>query len=194
MSWFFPPVMLPAVILAISSQEERTFMAELYMKHHRLMRYTARRYMHVDADVEDVVSDAVVALHGRIDTLRTLEEKALRAYIVTAVRNTALNALIVQRRARERTAPDGEAALNAVSDRVNVEAQVQLEDELRLVLDAIHALPQKEQDVLWLRFACSSTNEEIAQATGLAPESIRKYLSRARARLRAAVYGEEAGR
>lgn len=169
-------------------------MTELYLHHHRLMRYTARRYMRTSADAEDVVSDALVALHGKLATLRTLEEKPLRAYIVAAVRNTALNALVAQRRVQERTAPGGEEALTALRDRADVEKQVQLEDELRLVLDAIRALPRKEQDVLWLHFAQRRTNEEIAAATGLAPTSIRKYLSRARARVRAAVYGEEAER
>ena len=192
MSWLLAPVVLPAVLLAIADEEERSFLAEIYMRHHRLMRYTARRYLTQEADAEDAVSDALVALHGKLPLLRTLEEKALRAYIVTTVRHTALNLCIARQRAQERSAPDGELALARVRDRVNVEKQVQLEDELGAVLTAIRELPEKEQTVLWMRFARSSTNEEIARATGLSPESIRKYLSRARARLRRTVYGKGA--
>lgn len=192
MPWFLAPVMLPAVLLAIADDEERRFMAEVYLHHHRLMRYTARKYMPVEADAEDVVSDALVALYGRIDTLRQLEEKPLRAYIVRTVRNTALNALVVQRRMLQRTADSGDALCDLPGS-ADVEGQLLLAEELRRVLTAIHALPQKEQDVLWLRIAQGRTNEEIAAATGLSPESIRKYISRARARLRTAVYGEGAG-
>lgn len=192
MPWFLAPAMLPAVLLAIADDEERRFMAEVYLHHHRLMRYTARKYMPVEADAEDVVSDALVALHGRIDTLRLLEEKPLRAYIVRAVRNTALNALIAQRRVQQRTEERGEM-LNKLPGSADVEGQLLLAEELRRVLTAIHALPQKEQDVLWLRIAQGRTNEEIAAVTGLSPESIRKYISRARAKLRTAVYGEGAG-
>lgn len=192
MSWLLAPVVLPAVLLAIADEEERSFLAEIYMRHHRLMRYTARRYLTQEADAEDAVSDALVALHGKLPLLRTLEEKALRAYIVTTVRHTALNLCIARQRALERSAPDGELALARVRDRVNVEKQVQLEDELGAVLTAIRELPEKEQTVLWMRFARSSTNEEIARVTGLSPESIRKYLSRARARLRHVVYGKGA--
>lgn len=192
MPWFLAPVMLPAVLLAIADDEERRFMAEVYLHHHRLMRYTARKYMPVEADAEDVVSDALVALYGRIDTLRRLEEKPLRAYIVRTVRNTALNALVVQRRMLQRTADSGDALCDLPGS-ADVEGQLLLAEELRRVLTAIHALPQKEQDVLWLRIAQGRTNEEIAAATGLSPESIRKYISRARARLRTAVYGEGAG-
>ena len=165
-------------------------MAEIYLQHHRLMRYTARRIMPVEADAEDVVSDALVALHGKIDTLRGLAEKPLRAYIVKTVRNTALNALAAQRRVQQRTAGDGE--MPDLPGRADVEGQVLLEEELRRVLAAIHALPQKEQDVLWLRIVQGRPEEEIAASTGLSPESIRKYVSRARAKLRAAVYGEGA--
>lgn len=192
MPWFLAPVMLPAVLLAIADDEERRFMAEVYLHHHRLMRYTARKYMPVVADAEDVVSDALVALYGRIDTLRRLEEKPLRAYIVRTVRNTALNALVVQRRMLQRTTDSGDALCDLPGS-ADVEGQLLLAEELRRVLTAIHALPQKEQDVLWLRIAQGRTNEEIAAATGLSPESIRKYISRARARLRTAVYGEGAG-
>lgn len=192
MSWLSVPLMLPAVLLAIADEEERSFLAEIYMRHHRLMRYTARRYLRQEADAEDAVSDALVALHGKLPLLRTLEEKALRAYIVTTVRNTALNLCIARQRAEGRSVPDGEETLAHVRDRVNVEKQVQLEDELRAVLEAMRELPGKEKTVLWMRFALSSTNEEIAEATGLSPESIRKYLSRARARLRTAVYGKGA--
>lgn len=192
MSWLLAPVVLPAVLLAIADEEERSFLAEIYMRHHRLMRYTARRYLTQEADAEDAVSDALVALHGKLPLLRTLEEKALRAYIVTTVRNMALNLCIARQRAEGRSVPDGEETLARVHDRANVEKQVQLEDELGAVLTAIRELPEKEQTVLWMRFALSSTNEEIARATGLSPESIRKYLSRARARLRAAVYGKGA--
>lgn len=192
MLWLTPPLMLPAVLLAIGDEEERSFMASLYISHHRLMRCTARRYLRQDADVEDVVSDALVALHGKLPTLRTLEEKALRAYIVTAVRNTALNALVKQRRQQDHTAPQGDDAVAMLCAPTDVERQVQLEDELQRVLTAIHALPQKEQDVMWLRLAQNCTNEEIAEATGLSSQSIRKYLSRARARVRAAVYAEGA--
>lgn len=192
MLWLTPPMLLPAVLLAIGDEEERSFMASLYITHHRLMRFTARRYLQQDADVEDVVSDALVALHGKLATLRTLEEKALRAYIVTAVRNTALNALVKQRRQQDRTVPEGDEAIAMLSGPADVERQVQLEDELQRVLTAIHALPPKEQDVLWLHLAQGCTNEEIAEATGLSTQSIRKYLSRARARVRAAVYAEGA--
>lgn len=192
MPWFLAPMMLPAVLLAIADDEERRFMAEVYLHHHRLMRYTARKYMPVEADAEDVVSDALVALYGRIDTLRRLEEKPLRAYIVRTVRNTALNALVVQRRMLQRTADSGDSLCDLPGS-ADVEGQLLLAEELRRVLTAIHALPQKEQDVLWLRIAQGRTNEEIAAATGLSPESIRKYISRARARLRTAVYGEGAG-
>lgn len=191
MPWFLAPAMLPAVLLAIADDEERRFMAEIYLHHHRLMRYTARKYMPVEVDAEDVVSDALVALHGKIATLRTLTDKPLRAYIVRTVRNTALNALVARRRDMQRTAGDGEA-LADLPGGADVEGQLLLEEELRRVLAAIHALPRKEQDVLWLRIVQGCTEEEIAASTGLSPESIRKYVSRARAKLRTAVYGEGA--
>ena len=92
----------------------------------------------------------------------------------------------------QRTADSGDALCDLPGS-ADVEGQLLLAEELRRVLTAIHALPQKEQDVLWLRIAQGRTNEEIAAATGLSPESIRKYISRARARLRTAVYGEGAG-
>lgn len=53
-------ILIPAVILAIESEDDRTFMSEVYLKHHRLMLKTARSI--AGTDTEDVLSDSCVAL------------------------------------------------------------------------------------------------------------------------------------
>lgn len=186
------PLMIPALILSLQNDAERRFMTDLFVRHHRLMLFTAQRYLPQRADAEDAVSDSLVALHRHCDTLRTLEEPALKAYIVRTVRNTALNLCSRQQLERTHAAPEAEETIRMTAVPVNVEQTAQLQDELTRVLHAIRALPLKQQTVLRMKLHQHRSDQEIAGVTGLSPESIRKTLSRARANLRLAVYGKEA--
>lgn len=169
-------------------------MTDLYVRHHRLMLYTAQRYVRQPADAEDAVSDSLVALHRKVGILRGLDEAALRAYIVRTVRNTALNLCIRQRLERSHAEPDGEELLQQAAADANVERTALLQDELARVLSAIRALPLTQQAVLRMKLHQQASDREIAAVTGLSPESIRKTLSRARASLRRSLYGKEAGK
>lgn len=44
-------ILIPAVILAIESEDDRAFMSEVYTKHSRLMLKIARSIAGVDAEV-----------------------------------------------------------------------------------------------------------------------------------------------
>lgn len=186
-------LLMPMAILMLDSQEDQRFMAELYQAHLPRMLAVARRYLPEGTEAEDAVSDSVMALIRHIDTLRSLPANTLPAYIVSTVRNQALNHLRsrARRDARFLHTADGEP-WQLPSD-VNVEGQILLEEELRLVLRVMRALPEKEQLVLRLRLGQGMDDASIAALTGLSPASIRKYLSRARSRIRDAVYAKEDG-
>lgn len=73
----------------------------------------------------------------------------------------------------------------------NVEESVELKEKLSAVLWAIDSLPEKERLVLILYSQKHKNYREIASIAGLSEESIHKYLSRARSKIRAAICKEE---
>lgn len=79
-------MMIPIVIMAIESDDDRAYMTDVYLKHRALMLKVAWRYTNDESQVDDIVSESCVALIRHLDSLKTMEEKTLRIYITTTVK------------------------------------------------------------------------------------------------------------
>ena len=126
---------------------------------------------------EEVVQDAFVAMHGRWSRLRD-PDKAL-AYLRQAVVNRSRSALrhrgVVERYvARQAPPPDAAPADDGVAAAGRRTA----------VLDAMRALPDRQREVLALRYYLDLSEAEIADALGIARGSVKAHASRGAATLR----------
>ena len=75
----------------INDVDDRAFMQEVYQQNERLMYAIALKYASNTQDCEDIVHDTVEKLCKNIAKIKELPNSALRAYVVYAVRNTAIN-------------------------------------------------------------------------------------------------------
>ena len=66
--------MIPMVIMAIESDDDRAFMSDVYVKHRALMVKIARNYTSETADIDEIISESCVALIQHSDSLRAREE------------------------------------------------------------------------------------------------------------------------
>lgn len=181
---------VPNVIVKMPEGDDRTYMEELYLKYHRLMYASAWKFFQEQYTVEDIVSTACIALMRNLSTLRRLEEPQLRVYIVASVRSASINHYNIQKRASEHFASVDASDIENAPDDFNLENRFEIEDELERVLEALKHLPEKEQMVMRMKYAEGMKDEEIAGIVGLSPNSIRKYVSRARQKLIQMMYGE----
>ncbi len=166
----------------IQDEGDAALMEGLYLSHYRLMYYQALRVLRNPEDAQDAVSQAMIRLIKKISVLRELPCNKQEAYLVITVRNTAIN-LFNQRKARVNQM-DGQP-LEAVADRPELgpEARILDMDGVERVKDAIRRLPQRERDALMMRYFQKLSDQEIAQAMGIAHVSARALISRARKRL-----------
>ena len=178
-------IILPLVISSMPQGEARDYMAWLYREHHRLMFATAWKYFRDKHTVEDIVSDSCVALMKNIDTLRGLDRIKLRAYIVSAVKSASLDYIDKSQRRAKYVIHASDEAMRTVSDKTDVQQEVALRQEVADVWSAIAKLGYKEQRIMQLRYSQGLTDQEIARKLNLSEESIRKYVSRARAHIKA---------
>lgn len=185
-------LLIPLAVQTIADDSDRTLIESLYRQHYRLMRTTASRYCQDKMDVEDILSDSLVALIPKVEQLRSMESRAQSAYILTTVRNTAISYLRRRKLTSALFLLGSEETLTRVADQTTVEQRIILEDELNRVLQAIRTLPAKEQAVLRMKYDMNMRNEEIAKSLGLSEESIRKYLSRGRKHIKEAMFAKEA--
>ena len=179
-------ILIAAVILAIESEEDRTFMSDVYRKHRQLMLNVARFIS--DTDAEDVLSDSCVALIQVIEKLKTMNDSEMRKYIVITVRNTALNHWHKRQRETAMFRPYSEEDDVQMGVVPSSEHRIVLQEELCLVREALKTLTPRERDLLRMKYGEGKCNAEIAELTGLSPNSISQYVSRVRARLKAALY------
>jgi RNA polymerase sigma-70 factor (sigma-E family) len=164
-----------ALVERLSADEAVT---TLYTAHYRsLVRTAAFLLRDVDA-AEEVVQDAFVAMHGKWGRLRE-PHKAL-AYLRQAVVNRSRSALrrrgVAERYAPPRTSdvPSAESGALAALDR-------------HAMIAALGELPRRQREVLVLRYYADLSEQQIADAVGISPGSVKSHASRGVAALRRAL-------
>ena len=182
-------IILPSVILSMPAGEDRDFMEQLYREHYRLMFATAWKYSDNKEAVEDIVSDGCLSLMRNLYTLRNLGDHKLKAYIVTTIRNTSFDYFEKQKTSRSVPLDDNEW-IGQLTGKHDLERKVFLREELASVCEAIDMLSPNERQVMRMKFFMNLSDEEIAGRVGISVNSIRSYISRARKKLKAMIYGE----
>ena len=120
---------------------------------------------------EDVVQEAFAGLYRRW-SLRD-RESAL-TYVRSAVLNGSRTAL---RRRRRPFRTVHEAPV------WSAEAAAMVGEDRREVMEALHRLPARQREALVLRYFCDLSAEEIADAMGISPGTVKSTTSRAIAAL-----------
>lgn len=160
--------------------DSRQFLEGLYQNYHRLMYQTACKWLETAADREDLVQEALVKLIEKEELLRTLKKESLVCYIVHTVRNTAFKHLNKRKNTDAlltELEEDGPAGEPPVDDRLL------REEQFRHLRQAWSALPEREKLLLEGRYLFGESDEELAQALGCKPGSVRMALTRARREL-----------
>lgn len=152
---------------------------ELYAAHWRRLVRLAVLLVRDVGTAEEVVQDAFVAVHGRWGRLHD-NDKALaylRQAVVNGSRSVLRHRVVVDRHLRATgprplaTAPDADAgALDAA--------------RRGAVLEALGQLPDRQREVLVLRYYLDLSEAEIAEALGIARGSVKSHASRGAAMLR----------
>ncbi|MCU0265572.1 MAG: SigE family RNA polymerase sigma factor [Actinomycetia bacterium] len=151
-----------------------TALTVLYTAHHRsLVRIAGLLLRDVDA-AEDVVQDAFVGLYRRWYRLRDPDKAA--AYLRQATVNGARSAL-----RRRGTARRALPRLLPTATDPDVAAQVTAR---HTVTDALARLPERQREVLVLRYYADLSEAQIADTLGISRGAVKTHASRGLAALR----------
>jgi RNA polymerase sigma-70 factor (sigma-E family) len=150
-------------------------LTQLYAAHYAaLVRLAALLLRDTDA-AEDVVQDAFVAMHGHWRKLRD-PHKGL-AYLRQAVVNRARSVLRHRGVVARHPEPQPAHAPAADRDVLDLERRGQL-------LAALDGLPQRQREVLILRFYLDLSEAQIAETLGISRGAVKSHGSRALSQLR----------
>lgn len=150
----------------------------LYAAHWRRLVRLSVLLVRDQGTAEEVAQDAFVALHKRWRRLRDPDRAA--AYLRQTVVNRSRSVL------RHRAVVDRHAAALRREEPVTDGADAPALDRARrdTVLDALAALPDRQREVLALRYYADLSEAEIADALGIARGSVKAHASRGAAALR----------
>ncbi len=155
-----------------------TAVEELYAAHYRRLVRLAVLLVRDLETAEEVVQDSFVAMHGRWRSLK--EPDHALAYLRQTVVNRARSVL------RHRGVQERHAAAHRADQPPEPGAdQRALGAERRgQMLDAMRALPDRQREVLALRYYLDLSEAEIASALGISRGAVKSHASRGVAALR----------
>lgn len=166
----------------INDVDDRAFMQEVYQQNERLMYAIALKYASNTQDCEDIVHDTVEKLCKNIAKIKELPNSALRAYVVYAVRNTAINfrkhQSTINRHIQQLSGDDSSSEYDQPES--IIERIEDLQEKRTRLTKVWMQLTDAEQELLYRKYVLEQTTEELAGIFQCSRDSIRMRLSRAR--------------
>ena len=166
----------------INDVDDRAFMQEVYQQNERLMYAIALKYASNTQDCEDIVHDTVEKLCKNIAKIKELPNSALRAYVVYAVRNTAINfrkhQATINRHIQQLSGDDSNSEYDQPES--IIERIEDLQEKRTRLTKVWTQLTDAEQELLYRKYVLDQTTEELAGIFQCSRDSIRMRLSRAR--------------
>lgn len=148
---------------------------ELYAAHYRRLVRLSVLLVRDRETAEEVVQDSFVAMHGRWRSLRE-PDKGL-AYLRQTVVNRSRSVLRHRGVQAAYTPP-------ASADRPGADEEALASERRARVLDALRGLPDRQREVLALRYYLDLSEAEIAESLGISRGAVKSHASRGVAALR----------
>jgi RNA polymerase sigma-70 factor (sigma-E family) len=158
-----------------SSWDADAAVEELYAAHYRRLVRLAVLLVRDVGTAEEVVQDSFVAMHGRWRKLRD-PDKAL-AYLRQTVVNRSRSALR-HRAVEARNRPE------PLRDVAGADEATLAAERRAVVLDALRELPDRQREVIALRYYLDLSEAQIAEALGISRGAVKSHASRGAASLR----------
>ena len=166
----------------INDVDDRAFMQKVYQQNERLMYAIALKYASNTQDCEDIVHDTVEKLCKNIAKIKELPNSALRAYVVYAVRNTAINfrkhQSTINRHIQQLSGDDSDSEYDQPES--IIERIEDLQEKRTSLTKVWMQLTDAEQELLYRKYVLDQTTEELSGIFQCSRDSIRMRLSRAR--------------
>ncbi|ARP49943.1 MULTISPECIES: RNA polymerase sporulation sigma factor SigE [Caproicibacterium] len=165
----------------------------------RLVVYIAKKFESPGAGAEDLISIGTIGLIKAVNTFRPEKKIKLATYASRCIENEILMYLRKSSQLKNEISIDdplnvdwdgNELLLADVlgSDSDTVSSGIETENDRRMLLEAVYALPPRERRIMEMRFGLNSqkehTQKQVADALGISQSYISRLEKRIIARLR----------
>jgi RNA polymerase sigma-70 factor (ECF subfamily) len=128
---------------------------------------------------EDLVADVFERAFLKAGSLRN--DEAFSTWLFTIARNVVASH---DRKSGRETPVDPDVMKAIAPSRASVEGEILLREDLATLMELLREFPQREQDIVALKFDAELPNGQIAQIMGLSEANVRVILFRTLRKLR----------
>ena len=185
-------LLIPLCIIQMTSDDDRNWMTDVYIRHADMMKRIAKRYLSSPQEVEDAIIQSCISIIRHSDQLREMEPAAVARYIAKTVHHQALENAQRLNRERLRFQNLSDENILTTADPQVAENRLVLMEEVEMVLQAIQRLPERQRVVLKMRVFDELEDSDIASRLSITESSVRKYVHNARKNLLKMLYAEDA--
>lgn len=169
--------MLPVIISAIESPEDRDLMTEFYNKYNGRMYAEAWKHLSIPEDVEDIVLEAFAKIIDKMETFRTLAPGQRVQYAVTTVRNLSY---ILTKRKSLYTMVSFETMEYEIEAIDSTDAIVERKMRNEHITEIWRELDVDDRQLLEQKYILKWSDMELAEGLGIKTQSVRMRLTRAK--------------
>ena len=172
-------VLLMLYAAVIDDAEDMLRFERIYYGYRKQMFYVANVILSDEYDAEDAVQNALLGIARNIKALPECDDALIKAYVLTAAKNAALNLLPKKQRR------DSELDIDELdfADGNGVFEKVAMSDDYKKLMKAIDKLPDMYRDVLLMHCVYGLKAHETAQLLGRKASTVRQQVTRGRKKL-----------
>lgn len=176
--------MFPLIISTIEDASTRIFMEQLYLKYNKLMYSQVYKLTQDTYEIEEIVQESLVHLIEKADLLQTLPRDRLVNYLISTTRYTGY-AFFRKKNKVEMVSIDEDktAWYDSSAFREGLDELIIQKLEGEQLYQVWSRLKERDKLLLNMKYVLDQSNEAIAEALGVKPESIRMLLTRAKRNL-----------
>ena len=158
----------------IDDEADKLRFEDIYYTYRKQMIYVANQVLRDPEDAEDAVQNALLAIARNIKTVPAGNPKVVKAYVLVAAKNAALN-MLPQKQRRETQVDIDELQMAGEDDLFR---RVAASQDYEMLMRAMSKLPELYREVLMLRFVHEQTENQIAQLLGRKRITVHQQITR----------------
>ena len=152
-----------------------------------VLRACLWRYTHNNSDVDELLQETYARLLVAGASPQESAIRSVRAFCLTVARNVALDWLRRQQVVPLELVSDMES-LDVLDERAQIEEIVNAHQELKLLADAVAAMPRRCRQTFTLRKVYGFTQKEIAARLCISENTVEQHLMKAARRCAEALF------
>ena len=158
----------------IDDTQDQLRFEDIYFSYRKQMLLVAQRILHDPMEAEDAVQTAFLGIARQIKRIPAGNPQIVRAYVLTAAKNAALNMLPKRQQQNELLS----ISELDIADDHNLFDQIAASQDYELLFKAIRKLPAIYREVLMLKYVQGLTMKEIAALLDRKVATIHQQITR----------------